>query len=238
MLDASGPDALAMTRISAGYGPVQVLHDINLSVGQGEIVALLGRNGMGKTTLARTVAGLITASGGTISVAGEDVSLVPPADRVARGLAYAPQEQALFQDLPVADNLRLALRSDRLYRDRLDEVVALFPRIGQRLRQVAGTLSGGEQKMLLLARALITRPRLLLLDEISEGLQPSVVQMIAETLSRRVREQRVAVVLIEQNIGFALSVAQHWWVLERGSIVAGDVTRAGSADEIAGLLAL
>jgi branched-chain amino acid transport system ATP-binding protein len=233
-----GKDALTVSGIAAGYGSARVLHGVDLAAAAGETTALLGRNGMGKSTLARTIAGLLPVEAGTVTMAGADVTALPPAERVARGLAYAPQEQALFQDLPVADNLRLALRSDRLYRDRLDEVVALFPRLRDRLRQAAGTLSGGEQKMLLLARALITRPRILVLDEISEGLQPSMVDLIAAALAQRVREQGTALVLIEQNIAFALAVAQRWSVLERGAVVASGRTGPETAATVADLLAL
>lgn len=236
---SAGSPALALRGVVAGYGATVVLHGLSLEVAQGGTLALLGRNGMGKSTLARAVAGLLPVSRGEILFGAEAVTSLPPAARVARGLAYAPQERALFQDLSVRDNLRLALRSDREFARRLDEVVPLFPVLGRRLRQVAGTLSGGEQKMLLLARALLTRPRLMVLDEISEGLQPSVVDSIAAALLERLRDGRTGLVLIEQNIRFALHVASRWAVLERGEVVAsGDAAEAGAADRVADLLAL
>ena len=234
------PDsALAVADLATGYGSTAVLHGVVLEIPQGGTLALLGRNGMGKSTLARAVAGLLPAWRGRISLGGSDVTATAPAARVARGLAYAPQERALFQDLSVLDNLRLALRSDRALQRRLDEVLPLFPVLGQRLRQTAGTLSGGEQKMLLLARALLSRPRLLLLDEISEGLQPSVVNAIASVLAERVRAAGLTLLLIEQNIALALAVTANWAVLERGALVAsGESADPASAGRIAALLTL
>lgn len=231
--------ALAVSGLVTGYGSTEVLASVSVDLPEDGVLALLGRNGMGKSTLARAIAGLLPAWQGSIHMLGRDVTAAAPVARVAAGLAYAPQERALFQDLSVRDNLRLALRSDRALRARLDQVLPLFPVLGGRLRQRAGTLSGGEQKMLLLARALLPGPRLLVLDEISEGLQPSVVDAIAGTLRERVQAGGLSVLLIEQNIAFALKVAQRWAVLERGDVVAkAETTDVDSAAKIARLLAL
>ncbi len=234
---AGSSKALEIRHLSGGYGDTLVLHDVSLEVGRGEIVALLGRNGMGKTTLARTILGFLSARRGSISVFGRDVTGVPPEELVRSGVAYAPQEQAIFQDLSVRDNLRLAAPGDRALRQALPHAFALFPLFAQRLAQKAGTLSGGEQKMLMVARALMVRPRLLLIDEISEGLQPSVIDTIAEVL-RRERDAGTAMLLIEQNVAFALAVADRWAVLKRGEIDDEGPAVPGVAGRIADHLAI
>lgn len=217
-------EKLALEGITSGYGPIAVLHGLSLSLRPGEIFALLGKNGMGKTTLLKTILGLVALRDGRITLDGKDIAGVPPARLIASGVAYAPQEQPLFQDLTIRDNLRLALHSDRELSAALDRVYDHFPFLKDRLGQKAGTLSGGEQKMLILARALMLRPRMLLIDEISEGLQPSVVSRIATALKDDQRENGTTVLLVEQNLGFALSVADRWAVLKLGEIDdSGDV---------------
>jgi ABC-type branched-subunit amino acid transport system ATPase component len=189
-----------------------------LTIAAGEILALVGKNGMGKTTLARTLLGFLPPRRGSIVVYGTDMTGSRP-DTVARqGVAYAPQEKAIFQDLSVRDNLRLAAAYDRTLRDSIGRVLAVFPFFEGRFAQKAGTLSGGEQKMLMIARALMVRPRLILIDEISEGLQPTVIARIAEALRHERDANRTAMLLIEQNIAFALAVANRWAVLKRGEI--------------------
>ena len=209
---------LDLDAVSSGYGGAAVLDGVSLSVAPGEIVALLGKNGMGKTTALKTALGLLPLRAGEVRVDGASTAALSPARLVALGVAYAPQEQPLFPDLTIRDNLRLALRSDRDLAAGLDHVAGSFPFLRDRLKQRAGTLSGGEQKMLILARALMMRPRLLLVDEISEGLQPSVVSRIAGILRAEREERGTALLLVEQNLDFALAVADRWAVLKRGEI--------------------
>ena len=217
---------LALDGISSGYGSISIIRSLSLSLRPGEIFALLGKNGMGKTTLLKTILGLIPLRDGKILLDGKDIAGVPPVRLIASGVAYAPQEQPLFQDLSIRDNLRLALGSDRDLPTALERVYGHFPFLQERLSQKAGTLSGGEQKMLVLARALMLKPRLLLIDEISEGLQPSVVDRIATALKDDQRENGTTVLLVEQNLAFALTVANRWAVLKLGEIDdSGDVEK-------------
>ena len=224
----AAPPLLELRAVTSGYGTAPVLHDVSLSVAPGEIVALLGKNGMGKTTLLKTALGLLPLQGGAVLLDGTSTAALSPARLVALGIGYAPQEQPLFPDLSIRDNLRLALRSDRELAAGLDHVAASFPFLRDRLKQRAGTLSGGESKMLILARALMMRPRLLLVDEISEGLQPSVIGRIAAILRAEREERGTAVLLVEQNLDFALRVVDRWAVLKRG-----EVDDAGLADPAA-----
>jgi ABC-type branched-subunit amino acid transport system ATPase component len=212
--------ALEVQGLTSGYGESVVLRDVSFSLTQGEVMAILGKNGMGKTTLLKTVMGFLPAIGGRIRVHGQDTTGLPPHRMARRQVAYSPQDQAIFQDLTVEENLRLGLSSDRLFVREMERVAAFFPFLAERRRQRAGTLSGGEQKMLLVARALLPRPKLLLIDEITEGLQPSVVQRLAGVLRDQIAALGLAILLIEQNLGFALSVADRYAVLTRGEIVA------------------
>lgn len=216
---ANGATALRLSGVSSGYGEAIVVREVDFELGRGEILALLGRNGMGKSTLLKTIMGFLPLAAGRIALFGEDVTALAPYRIARKGVAYSPQEQALFQDLSVADNLRLGLSDDRHFDEGMRRVGAFFPFISRRLRQKAGTLSGGEQKMLLVARALVARPRLLLVDEITEGLQPSVIQRLAEVLSAERRDSAVSILLVEQNVRFALAVADRYAVLKRGEIV-------------------
>lgn len=226
-----GEPLLELRDAWSGYGSAAILRGVSLRVGPGEVVALLGKNGMGKTTLLKTALGLLPLRRGAVEIAGTATaapSAAPsPARLSALGVGYAPQEQPLFPYLSIRDNLRLALRSDRDLAAGLDSVGQSFPFLRDRLKQRAGTLSGGEQKMLILARALMMRPRLLLVDEISEGLQPSVVSRIAGILRAEREDRGTAMLLVEQNIDFALGVADRWAVLKRGEI--DDAGPAGPA---------
>ena len=215
---ASRPDSLVLEGLTSGYGAASIVKGVSLRVGAGEIVALLGKNGMGKTTLLKTILGLVPPRAGSVQIEGMPVAGLSPARLVALGLGYAPQEQPLFQDLSIRDNLRLALRSDKQLARALDHVFDYFPFLKDRLRQRAGTLSGGEQKMLILARALMLNPRLLLIDEISEGLQPSVVDRIAVALQDERARNGTSILVVEQNLDFALRLADRWAVLKLGEI--------------------
>ena len=211
--------ALQLDGVRSGYGEAVVVRDVALDIRPGEIFVLLGKNGMGKSTLLKTVMGFLPILAGTVRIAGEDVTGRAPYHIARRATAYTPQEQALFQDLSVDENLRLAVQDDGRRREGLARVGEIFPFIPQRLRQRAGTLSGGEQKMLLIARALMTAPRLVLVDEITEGLQPSVVQRLAAVLRAERDRAGTAMLLVEQHVAFALEVADRYAVLKLGEIV-------------------
>ena len=227
----SASAALSVADLQGGYGESSVLHGISLEVQRGEIFAILGKNGMGKTTLLKTIMGLLPARRGRVALLGEDVSGWP-AYRITRlGVSYVPQEKSIFQDLSVEENLRLALRELSTYGERLDTVAQSFPILKSRPRQRAGTLSGGEQKMLLIGRALLTRPRLVLVDEISEGLQPAMITRLQEVLTGERRAHGVTVVLVEQNVRFALAVADRYAVLKVGTVVESGRTADAGAQE-------
>lgn len=227
------PAALELDGACSGYGSAQVVRGVSLRVAPGEAVAVLGKNGMGKTTLLRTIMGYNRLQAGRLRIAGADMAGAPVHRRARDGVAYAPQERALFQDLSVRDNLRLGLAGDRAFPAALEQVRGLFPFLVERLGQTAGTLSGGEQKMLLLARALMAGPRLVLVDEVSEGLQPSVIDRLADVL-RAARAQGRALVLVEQHVGFALAVADRYVVLKLGEVVADGATADPAARETIG----
>lgn len=220
--------ALALDRVSSGYGAVSIVRDVSLSVGAGEIVALLGKNGMGKTTLLKTVLGMVTLRGGAVTVGGQALAGLTPAKLNALGVGYAPQEQPLFQDLSIRDNLRLAVPSDRMLPEALERLFGHFPFLKDRLAQRAGTLSGGEQKMLILGRALMLRPRLLLIDEISEGVQPSMVERLRGVLEAE-RASGVSMLVVEQHVAFALALADRYAVLKLGEIVDSGPAKAPEA---------
>lgn len=235
----SAQPILAVEGISSGYDAAVVVRQVSLALQPGEIVAVLGKNGMGKSTLLKTIMGFLAAVEGRVLLDGADVTGSPPHRMARSGIAYAPQEYTIFQDLTVEENLRLGVAFDALFRERFAGLAEMFPRIAERLRQRAGTLSGGEQKMLLMSRAILARPRIMLIDEISEGLQPTMVRRMAEVLRQSQREHGTAILLVEQNLAFALSVADRYAVLKLGEIVeqgaAGDAT---AAEALAGHLAV
>lgn len=211
--------ALALSGVSSGYRTSVVLRELSLNVAPGEAVAVLGKNGMGKTTLLKTIMGYLPKKRGSVHVNGEDVTRLGPHRVAAIGIAYAAQEHALFQDLSIRDNLRLGLPRESMFDERYALIDPIFPFLKDRLRQHAGTLSGGEQKMLLVARALMMRPSIILLDEITEGLQPSVIDRVAEALLWERRQHQTTLLIIEQNVPFALKVADRYAVLKQGEIV-------------------
>src|SRR5689334_19044695 len=226
--------ALDVSGLSSGYGEALVIREIELAVEPGEIVALLGKNGMGKSTLLKTIMGFLHIQNGRVRLFGDDITGLQPHRIARRAIAYTPQEKALFQDLTVEENLRLGLRDDSLFDDGLRHVGEFFPFLPQRLKQRAGTLSGGEQKMLLVARALMTKPRLMLVDEITEGLQPSVIERLSEVLKTERSQSQTAILLLEQHVTFALATADRYAVLKLGEVVdRGVVTDAGAEKRIA-----
>ena len=224
--------ALQVENLSSGYGGSIVVRDVSLEVAAGEIVALVGKNGMGKTSLLKTILGFLPARNGSVRLAGSDVTTLPPHLKRRLALAYAPQEQALFQDLTVRENLRLGLENDTELDRQLTRVSTWFPILTSRLRQRAGTLSGGEQKMLIVARGLIAAPRIFLLDEVTEGLQPSVVDKLSEVLALTRREQGTAMLVVEQHIPFVLGLADRFAVFKRGEVVDAGPVDDNSASRI------
>ncbi|MDR2605364.1 MAG: ABC transporter ATP-binding protein [Desulfovibrio sp.] len=212
---------LEVDELRAGYGPVQVLHGISLHVEKGEIVTILGANGAGKTTTLLSVSGLADITGGAVRLRGKDIHTLPADEIVARGLTQAPEGRRIFGPLSVMENLRLGaftVKDRKAVARTLEQVFELFPRLSERRSQPAGTLSGGEQQMLAIARALMARPRLLLLDEPSLGLAPLLVKAIFETV-HAINESGVTVLLVEQNARAALKLARRGYILEMGRIV-------------------
>jgi branched-chain amino acid transport system ATP-binding protein len=210
---------LRFADLRSGYGRAEVLHGLTLDAATGSVITVIGPNGAGKSTLLNTLMGVIP-SRGTLQFDGEDIATLPLEDRVMAGMALVPEKRELFASMPVEDNLVLgAFRQVRLgnrrWRDRIDDVYAIFPRLAQRRKQLAGTLSGGERQMLAVGRALMSRPRLLMLDEPSLGLAPLVVREIFLTIER-LRTTGVTILLVEQNARAALHVADHAYVLEMG----------------------
>jgi branched-chain amino acid transport system ATP-binding protein len=225
-------DALQVEGLASGYGTSLVVSDVSFTLAKSEVLAIVGRNGMGKTSLLKTVLGFLPAWRGNIRLAGNDVTRMPPHLKRRLGLVYVPQEQALFQDLTIRDNLRLGVFSDREFDAALDQVGRWFPVLTQRLQQRAGTLSGGEQKMLIVARALMARPEILLMDEVTEGLQPSLVDRLSQVLTQVRREIGTSMIVIEQHLPFALDLASRYLVFKRGEIVDSARVDTGSAARI------
>lgn len=224
---------LNISNLASGYAGAMVIRDVSLEVRPGEIFTLLGKNGMGKSTLLKTVFGFLTPMQGKIEIRGVGVTGQPPHKIAKHSIAYCPQEQAIFQDLTVKENLRLGV-SDELGLDRsIDFISTYFPIIKSRLGQKAGTLSGGEQKMLVLSRAFISKPSLILIDEISEGLQPLVIERVSDMLTSARATTGAAILLVEQNVSFALGVADRYAILKLGEIAeTGDAKNSGTLEMV------
>lgn len=214
---------LEVRQLCSGYEGVPTLHSVCLEVESGEAVAVLGPNGAGKSTLLRTISGLVRAFSGSVVFAGHDVTVLPPEKRVVLGIVQVPEGNQVFGSLSVIDNILLGAYT-RYVKDKarvqadLEEILDMFPRLRERRRQPAGTLSGGERRMLGIARALMAKPKLLLLDELSQGLAPVIVQMLFGVV-RRFREQGGAVLLVEQDTRAALELADRAYVLSGGRVV-------------------
>ena len=220
--------------ISVFYGPVQALRSVTVHVNEGEMVALLGANGAGKTTTLRTISGMLAPDHGTITFDGVPVHGMASYEVVERGIAHVPEGRELFSALSVEDNLRLGFYSKRkqrgLLEERMDEAMSFFPILRERAAQAAGTLSGGEQQMLVVARALMSSPRLLLVDELSLGLAPMIVTQLFDIL-KAVNQQGTAVLLVEQFVHMALGNTDRAYVLQKGEVVAEGRSRDLLADE-------
>ena len=209
---------LAVTRLRSGYGRIPILAGVNLSVGEGEIVGILGHNGMGKTTLLRTLMGYLPATDGSVHLEGEDITRLSPTARARRGIGYVPQGREIFSTLTVAENLRMGCLQQPDSRKTIEAILADFPRLTRLLDRTGGALSGGEQQLLALARCLCTQPKLILLDEPTEGIQPSIIEEIIDTLLSVRRRRPVTMVLVEQNLNFIASLSDRILILQKGEV--------------------
>jgi branched-chain amino acid transport system ATP-binding protein len=222
------PDLLEIENLSAGYGEAIVLPEVTLAVAEGRALALLGRNGMGKTTLVNSIIGVTRYRGGRIRLDGRDITGLRPDQRAHAGIGWVPQERNIFKSLTVEENLTAIAQPGRWT---LAKVYALFPRLAERSRNLGNQLSGGEQQMLAIGRALILNPRIMLLDEPLEGLAPILVEELLAALRRIIREEGVSAILVEQNAKKILSLADRAVILERGSIVYESDSAAIRADQ-------
>jgi urea transport system ATP-binding protein len=209
---------LELSDVRAGYDRSPVLHGVTVSVPKDGVAAVLGHNGAGKSTLVRAAMGLLKPKSGTVLLDGEDITRLAPHQRVARGMAYVPQGQQSFPHLTTAENLQLVADGRPDGKEAIAEALDLFPVLRELSGRRAGLLSGGQRQQLALARALVTRPRLLLLDEPTEGIQPSVVAEIEETILALARRGGLSVLLVEQHVGFAMRAAERYYVLEAGRV--------------------
>jgi len=211
------PDALRLSALRAGYGETVILEDVSLTLPERGSLAVLGRNGVGKTTLMATIMGHTTFHGGEISFLGQSVSRIPVYERVRRGIGYVPQGRDIFPSLSVEENLTVASREGKRWT--LERVYDLFPRLGERRHHRGNQISGGEQQMLAIGRALMGNPTLLLMDEPLEGLAPIIVEALLQSLKRLMTEDALAVILVEQHAKLALQVTQSALVMSRGRVI-------------------
>jgi branched-chain amino acid transport system ATP-binding protein len=212
--------AFACRDVAAGYGDVEVLHGVTIAVRAGTITALLGNNGAGKTTLMRTIAGVLPLRSGSVIYSGRPIDRLDAAERVAAGIALVPEGRLVFPDLSVAENLRLGAYTAHAREGRLartEKMYEMFPRLRERRGQMAGALSGGEQQMLALARGLMSKPALLLLDEPSLGLAPQIAEQMFETIAK-IRREGYSILIVEQDIAGTLGIADYGYVMENGRI--------------------
>jgi branched-chain amino acid transport system ATP-binding protein len=223
-MSATPRDLLCLSAINTYYGPIHILQEVNISVAPGEIVCLLGGNASGKSTTLKTILGIVKPTSGTVEFRGEPVQDKPTSYRVARGMAVVPENRRIFSTMTVRENLQMGayLRKDAggIQAD-LDRVLELFPRLKERLKQAGGTMSGGEQQMLAVGRALMSHPQLLLMDEPSMGLAPILVEQNFEII-KKINEQGTTVFMVEQNANLALRIAHRGYVLQTGRVVLAD----------------
>ena len=223
---------LEIIGLQAGYGRTQIITDVNISVPAETVVSILGHNGAGKTTLLRSVVGLIKPMKGKITLDGEDISALRPHQRVSRGMAYVPQGQQSFGQLTALENLQLVADGRRRGRRLVEEALDMFPVLRPLLERRAGLLSGGQRQQLAIGRALITEPRLLILDEPTEGIQPNVVAEIEQTIINLARRSGMQILLVEQHLGFALEAADSYYVLASGRVSSSGAGGTGSAERV------
>lgn len=216
---------LQIRDLCVNYGSIKALQEVSLDVAQGSIVTLIGANGAGKSTTLRTISGLLRKQGGSIQYEAEEISQEPPHRIVARGISHVPEGRMIFANLTVRENLLMGayLRKDRKrFKEEFDFVYSVFPRLKERQRQVAGTLSGGEQQMLAIGRALMSKPRCLMLDEPSLGIAPILVKTIFQKIAEINRTLGITILLVEQNANLALEVSNYGYVLETGRVILHD----------------
>jgi len=219
---------LKVSQLAAGYGRIPILSNVNFEIETGDFIGILGHNGMGKTTLLKALMGFLPATGGSVTFDGADITGAEPFRRARAGMGYVPQGREIFPGLSVRDNLRMACTGGRGAEAAiLDDVLAEFPRLKRLIERPGGALSGGEQQLLAMARCLCGRPRLLLLDEPTEGIQPSIIEEIAETLLRLREKGGLTMILVEQNLDFIASLSQRVLIIQKGTIV-----RAAKPDEL------
>jgi branched-chain amino acid transport system ATP-binding protein len=213
---------LEVSQVTAGYGRTMIVRDVSLAIQRAEIVSIVGRNGVGKTTLMKAIIGLLPLAAGTIVLDGADISHIPANQRARRGIGYVPQGRGIFPGLTVEENLRMGqLINSQGEKERPHDIAfQYFPRLHERRTQRAGTLSGGEQAMLAIGRVIIGQPSLMLLDEPSEGLQPNLVQQIGDDLTRINAELGTTILFVEQNIELITNLSQRGYVMDKGQIVA------------------
>jgi branched-chain amino acid transport system ATP-binding protein len=225
--------ALEVQGVTAGYGAITVLRGVSLRVDDGEILGVLGRNGMGKSTLIRCISGLIPVSAGALRLDGRDITGLPPHRRARLGITTVVQGRGMFARMTVRENLEMGrIASGTAKRSRFDEVLGYFPRLRERLSQPAGTMSGGEQQMLAIGRGLMTDPRLMLLDEPSDGIMPVLVAQIAETLVAINRAEGMTIVIVEQNVPMVFRMTRRCVILEKGQVVAEGSPQELEASEV------
>ncbi|CUI69958.1 LIV-I protein F [Achromobacter ruhlandii] len=231
------PDVmLKVEKLSVAYGGVQAVRDLSLEVRAGEIAALLGANGAGKSSTLLAIIGSVKPREGRVVFEGRDITGTPPDQLVKQGIAMIPEGARVFARQPVEQNLRLGaytVRDERVYQERLDKVYTLFPRLKERREQLAGTMSGGERQMLAIGRALMSGPRLLLIDEPSLGLSPLLVEQVFDALAALNRDDGLSVLLVEQNMAQALEVAARAYVMQSGRVaLSGDAAELAASDEV------
>jgi urea transport system ATP-binding protein len=229
---------LAVNAVDVSYGESRILNHLSVTVGDGQVVCVMGRNGVGKTTLLRTIMGLVAPRAGAVTFAGREITDLMPYERARLGIGYVPQGRDIFPTLSVWDNLLLGARRKRPSRDALDYVMSLFPALGRMLSRRGGDLSGGQQQQLAIGRALMADPKVLLLDEPTEGIQPSIVQEVAGVLERIKEERRRSILLVEQYLEFARSICDHFYVMEKGAVALEGDHRAFHLDEVSSYLSV
>lgn len=229
---------LTLSGVHVGYGRTTVVHGASVDVPAGGVAAVMGHNGAGKTTLLRAAVGLLQPSSGSIMLDGEDITRMRPNERVKRGVGYVPQGQQCFPQLTTAENLQLVADTRRDGKKLIAEALDLFPALRELLSRRAGLLSGGQRQQLAIARALITKPRMLILDEPTEGIQPTVVAEIEQTILSLTAREGLSILLVEQHVGFALAAASRYYVMEAGRITSTGDGGVDALDHVRAAMAI